>query len=64
MIKLYGVAGFKDGEFVGWCKTGRGNTPAVYDTLGSAKRTMATRCKGFRYEYKILLLNPEKVLDI
>lgn len=64
MTKLYGVARFKDGEFVGWCKTGRGNTPAVYDSLGSAKRTMATRYKGSGYEYKIILLNPEKTLDI
>ena len=63
MTKLYGVARFKDGEFVGWCKTGRGNTPAVYDSLGSAKRTMATRYKGSGYT-KLFCSIQKKTLDI
>jgi len=69
MLTLYGVGIFnKDtNEFLHICGSGRNDTPAVYTTLGSARRE-ASRRNGLLYTgniiFKVIFLYCGKALDI
>ena len=69
MFTLYGVGGFnKDThEFLDICGSGRNGTPAVYTTLGSARRE-ASRRNGLHHTgniiFKVIFLYCGKVLAI
>ena len=69
MFTMYGVAYFNSdtNTFKAMCMTGRNNTPAVYTTLGSARRE-ASRRNGLHptgnIVCKVIFLYCEKILDI